>query len=79
MLLSLVQKIIFCCIHGRALVTIRHKCGFALRLFDVNRQDFIKVGQWPERVWFVVLTLLLAGAANIDEIGLFFCHKNCLL
>lgn len=38
------HKIIFCCIHGRALVAIRHKCGFALRLFDVSRQEFIKAG-----------------------------------
>ena len=38
------HKIIFCCIHGRALVAIRHKCGFALWLFDVSRQEFIKAG-----------------------------------
>ena len=38
------HKIIFCCIHGRAVVTIRHTCGFALRLFNVSRQEFIKAG-----------------------------------
>ena len=31
-------------VHGRALIAIRHKCGFALRLFDVSRQEFIKAG-----------------------------------
>src|SRR5699024_9289648 len=36
------HKIIFCCVHGRALVAIRHKCGFALWLFDIGRQEFIK-------------------------------------
>lgn len=38
------HKIIFCCIHGRAFIGLRHKSGFALRLFDVGRQEFIKAG-----------------------------------
>jgi hypothetical protein len=38
----ILHKIIFGCVHGRALIGLRHKCRFALRFFDVSRQEFIK-------------------------------------
>ena len=44
LMIFFLHKIVFCCVHGRALVAVRHESGFALRLFDICRQEFIKTG-----------------------------------
>lgn len=41
-ILKFLHKIIFCCIHCRTFIALRHKCWLALRLFNVGCEKFLK-------------------------------------
>lgn len=42
LIFSYLHKILFGCVYGWALIAIRHKCGFALRFFDVGSKKFLE-------------------------------------